>query len=213
MVPPEERGLLRPGMTLYVIIWGNTAFHHSHLVNEWFSAQLYMIIQFFPSYSPFLNPIQKNRKHIQNLQYSTEHCIEHWTSYTVSTTTNTVIQTKDSFCLSITSLCWVRPEDFVHITDNILPCQAMGEKASGMLDPALTRLHTYITKSIACRRVSLVQGFQSQTFHRHAKKNSSIGLRKGKYAERKTFMNHWLMLNHSCIRTAWWKLTLSQTMT
>ncbi len=33
LIPPEERGLLRPGMSLYVIIWDNVAFHHSRL--EW----------------------------------------------------------------------------------------------------------------------------------------------------------------------------------
>ena len=38
LIPLEERGLLRPGMTLYVIIWDNVAFHHSRLVNEWFAA-------------------------------------------------------------------------------------------------------------------------------------------------------------------------------
>ncbi|XP_051519617.1 uncharacterized protein LOC127420984 [Myxocyprinus asiaticus] len=59
LVPPEERGLLRPGMTLYVIIWDNVAFHHSRLVNEWFAAQPHMMIQFLRAYSPFLNPIEE----------------------------------------------------------------------------------------------------------------------------------------------------------
>ncbi|KAI2646013.1 Highly reducing polyketide synthase ZEA2 [Labeo rohita] len=41
LIPPEERGLLRPGMTLYVIIWDNVAFHHSRLVNEWWKVYDY----------------------------------------------------------------------------------------------------------------------------------------------------------------------------
>ncbi|RXN33978.1 hypothetical protein ROHU_015236 [Labeo rohita] len=59
LIPPEERGLLRPGMTLYVIIWDNVAFHHSRLVNEWFAAQPRIMMQFLPAYSPFLNPIEE----------------------------------------------------------------------------------------------------------------------------------------------------------
>ncbi|XP_018949691.2 uncharacterized protein LOC109078969 [Cyprinus carpio] len=59
LIPPEERGLLRPGMTLYVIIWDNVPFHHSRLVNEWFAAQPRIMIQFLPANSPFLNPIEE----------------------------------------------------------------------------------------------------------------------------------------------------------
>ncbi|RXN35104.1 hypothetical protein ROHU_003837 [Labeo rohita] len=59
LIPPEERGLLRPGMTLYVIIWDNVAFHHSRLVNEWFAAQPRIMMQFLPAYSPFLNPVEE----------------------------------------------------------------------------------------------------------------------------------------------------------
>ncbi|XP_031164929.2 uncharacterized protein LOC116056748 [Sander lucioperca] len=59
LIPPEERGLLRPGMTLYVIIWDNVAFHHSRLVNEWFAAQPRIMMHFLPAYSPFLNPIEE----------------------------------------------------------------------------------------------------------------------------------------------------------
>lgn len=33
LVPHEERGLLRPGMTLRVIIWDDVAFHRSRRVN------------------------------------------------------------------------------------------------------------------------------------------------------------------------------------
>ncbi len=50
LIPPEERGLLRPGMSLYVIIWDNVAFHHSRLVNEWFAAQPRIMMQFLPAY-------------------------------------------------------------------------------------------------------------------------------------------------------------------
>ncbi len=59
LIPPEERGLLRAGMSLYVIIWDNVAFHHSRLVNEWFAAQPRIMMQFLPAYSPFLNPIEE----------------------------------------------------------------------------------------------------------------------------------------------------------
>ncbi|XP_044215530.1 uncharacterized protein LOC122987616 [Thunnus albacares] len=59
LVLPEERGLLRPGMTLYVIIWDNDAFHCFCLVNEWFAAQPCMMMQFLPACSPFLNPIEE----------------------------------------------------------------------------------------------------------------------------------------------------------
>ncbi|KAI2644808.1 Variable charge X-linked protein 3B [Labeo rohita] len=59
LIPPEERGLLRPGMALYVIIWDNVAFHHSRLVNEWFAAQPRIMMQFLPAYSPFLNSIEE----------------------------------------------------------------------------------------------------------------------------------------------------------
>lgn len=33
LFPPKERGLLRPDMTLFIIIWDNVAFHCSELVN------------------------------------------------------------------------------------------------------------------------------------------------------------------------------------
>lgn len=59
LVPPEEGGLLRPGMTLYVVIWYNVAFRRCRLVNEWFAAQPCMMMQFLPAYSPFLNPIEE----------------------------------------------------------------------------------------------------------------------------------------------------------
>lgn len=39
LAPPEDRGLLRPGMPLCVIIWDSVAVHRSHLVNKWFAAQ------------------------------------------------------------------------------------------------------------------------------------------------------------------------------
>jgi len=57
LIPPKERGLA----CLYVIIWDNVAFHHSHLVNEWFAAQPCIMMQFLPAYLPFLNlnPIEE----------------------------------------------------------------------------------------------------------------------------------------------------------
>ncbi len=56
LVPLEERGLLRPSMTLNVIIWDNVVLHHSCL--EWFAAQPHMMMQFLPPYS-FLNPTEE----------------------------------------------------------------------------------------------------------------------------------------------------------
>ncbi|RXN37537.1 hypothetical protein ROHU_001965 [Labeo rohita] len=55
LIPPEERGLLRPGMPLFVIIWYNVAFHHFRLVNEWFGVHHRMMMLFLPAYSPFLS--------------------------------------------------------------------------------------------------------------------------------------------------------------
>ncbi|XP_007232845.3 uncharacterized protein LOC125799434 [Astyanax mexicanus] len=59
LIPPQERGLLRPGMPRFVIIWDNVAFHHSRIVNEWFAVHCRMMVQFLPPYSPFLNPIEE----------------------------------------------------------------------------------------------------------------------------------------------------------
>lgn len=50
-ITPEERKLLR----LFVIIWDNGAFHHSHLVKEWFAVHPCLMMQLLPAYSPFLN--------------------------------------------------------------------------------------------------------------------------------------------------------------
>lgn len=54
-ITPEERKLLR----LFVIIWDNGAFHHSHLVIEWFAVHPCLMMQLIPAYSPFLNPIEE----------------------------------------------------------------------------------------------------------------------------------------------------------
>ncbi|KAL1258034.1 hypothetical protein QQF64_011278 [Cirrhinus molitorella] len=43
LIPPEERGLLRPGMPLFVIIQDNVAFHHSRLVNECISSYCFQV--------------------------------------------------------------------------------------------------------------------------------------------------------------------------
>ncbi|KAI2643760.1 hypothetical protein ROHU_027153 [Labeo rohita] len=59
LIPPEERGLLRAGMPLFIIIWDNVSFHHSRLVNEWFGVHPRMMMLFLPAYSPFLNPIEE----------------------------------------------------------------------------------------------------------------------------------------------------------
>lgn len=59
LIPPEERGPLRPGMPLFIIIWDNVSFHHSRIVNEWFGVHPRMRMLFLPAYSPFLNPIEE----------------------------------------------------------------------------------------------------------------------------------------------------------
>lgn len=59
IVPPEERGQVRPDMSHFVIVWDNVAFHHSRQVTEWFATHLRVMMQFLPPYSPFLNPIEE----------------------------------------------------------------------------------------------------------------------------------------------------------
>lgn len=44
---------------LYVIVWDIVAFHPSGLVNEWFAAQLRMMVQLLPTCSPLLNWIEE----------------------------------------------------------------------------------------------------------------------------------------------------------
>ncbi|RXN21011.1 hypothetical protein ROHU_016731 [Labeo rohita] len=53
LIPPDERGLLSPGMPLFVIIWDNLAFHHSRLVNEWFGVHPRMMMLFLPTFPTF----------------------------------------------------------------------------------------------------------------------------------------------------------------
>ena len=59
LVLPHERGLFRANMSRFVIIWDNVAFHHSRVVNDWFTAHPRMMMLFLPAYSPMLNPIEE----------------------------------------------------------------------------------------------------------------------------------------------------------
>ena len=40
-------------------MWDNVCFPHSHLVRQWFAAHDRMLVEYLPTYSPFLNPIEK----------------------------------------------------------------------------------------------------------------------------------------------------------
>ncbi|KAL2089378.1 hypothetical protein ACEWY4_014066 [Coilia grayii] len=46
-------------MDKYVVVWDNVCFHHSHLVRQWFAAHDRMLVEYLPTYSPFLNPIEE----------------------------------------------------------------------------------------------------------------------------------------------------------
>lgn len=70
------------------------------------------------------------------------------------------------------------------------PYQATGKEPSGVPDLALARLHISVTAGAI---LWLVGGFP----HCHEEEKSSISLRKGKCSGRPTFMNRWLILNHT----------------
>lgn len=59
LIPENERGVVRPDLPNYVVIWDNVSFHRSLLVREWFAARPRMLMEFLPPYSPFLNPIEE----------------------------------------------------------------------------------------------------------------------------------------------------------
>jgi hypothetical protein len=59
LITEHERGLVRPDLTNYVIVWGNVSFHQTNIVREWFAAYERITAEFLPLYSPFLNPIKE----------------------------------------------------------------------------------------------------------------------------------------------------------
>lgn len=58
LVPEAEKEQVEGNMKIFVIVWDNVAFHHSHATTNWFAAYPRMISFFLPPYSPFLNPIE-----------------------------------------------------------------------------------------------------------------------------------------------------------
>ncbi len=49
LMQEKERGLFRPHLPNYVVVWNNVNFHRTNIVRDWFAAP----------YSPFLNPIEE----------------------------------------------------------------------------------------------------------------------------------------------------------
>ncbi len=59
LIPKQERGLVRPHLPNYVVVWDNASFHRTNIVKDWFAALERMTVEFLPPYSPFLNPIEE----------------------------------------------------------------------------------------------------------------------------------------------------------
>ncbi len=59
LIPKQERGLVRTHLPNYVVVWDNASFHRTNIVKDWFAALERMTVEFLPSYSPFLNPIEE----------------------------------------------------------------------------------------------------------------------------------------------------------
>ncbi len=57
--PDDERGPFWDDLPNYGAIWDNVRFHHSHTIRQCFATHYRMLMEFFPSYSPFLNPIEE----------------------------------------------------------------------------------------------------------------------------------------------------------
>ncbi len=88
----------------------------------------------------------------------------------------------------------IRPHTFIYITVNVFSCKAAGKICSAASYPALDRLYSNVTTGLfhCLQKVCpFVRPFWSYTFHRHAEKNSSMGLRNGEYAGRKIWDGHW----------------------
>ncbi len=51
LIPEQERGLLRPHLPNYVVIWDNISFHRTNIVRDWFAAHERITVEFLPPYS------------------------------------------------------------------------------------------------------------------------------------------------------------------
>lgn len=51
LIPEQERGLVRPYLPNYVVIWDNVSFHRTNIVRDWFAAHERVAVQFLPPYS------------------------------------------------------------------------------------------------------------------------------------------------------------------
>nr|XP_023660024.1 uncharacterized protein LOC111839919 [Paramormyrops kingsleyae] len=59
LIPEQERGVVRPHLPNYVVVWDNVSFHRTNSVRDWFAAHERITVEFLPPYSPFLNPIEE----------------------------------------------------------------------------------------------------------------------------------------------------------
>ncbi len=51
LIPEQERGLVRPHLPNYVVIWDNISFHRTNIVRDWFAAHERISVEFLPPYS------------------------------------------------------------------------------------------------------------------------------------------------------------------
>lgn len=51
----NKKGLVRPDLPIYVVVWDNVSFHQTNIVREWSAAHERITMEFLPPYSPFLN--------------------------------------------------------------------------------------------------------------------------------------------------------------
>ncbi|XP_039608401.1 E3 ubiquitin/ISG15 ligase TRIM25-like isoform X2 [Polypterus senegalus] len=59
LIPENERGVEGPQLPHYVIVWDNVNFHRGPRIRTWFTTHPWMLMEFLPPYSPFLNPIEE----------------------------------------------------------------------------------------------------------------------------------------------------------
>ncbi len=59
LILEQERGLVRPHLSNYVVVWDNVSFHRTNIVRDWFAAHERITVEFLPPYSPFINPIEE----------------------------------------------------------------------------------------------------------------------------------------------------------
>lgn len=110
-----------------------------------------------------------------------------------------------SLCFGIMSLLWVRPEDLIDVTGNVLPSQTLRGN-TGMQDPALTWRHTHVsTGQLHCLEdIFSIVGFSVRP---------SIAVRKEQCGGRLTFMNRWVMFTYLLYLDTTVKPSLSWTTT